>query len=201
MSTVNAEYQADPKSAQGFDYVEVKEAWGVLCEEISHILKNRGITADADYISDFLVAEQEALESANDAKKAEQAKADEAEFNLHLSKLTELQAALILLHIKYHHSFATIGELLHYSDQQADNLYQIAKDAFDSDDIQNHLFLIAHSISFDTTEADLTGILIKNARAKKSKAGRPTKSQSRKNKINNLAARVSIDLLELGLGV
>ena len=200
MSTVNAEYQADPKSAQGFDYVEVDEAWNVLCEEISGILERRGISVDEDYISDYLSVYANAKEDAEYAKKAQKANADKEEFNLHLSKLTELQAALLLLHIKYRHSFATIGELLHYSDQQADNLYQIAQAAFDSDDIQNHLFLIAHSISFDTQEADLTGILIKNARAKKSSAGRPTKSQVRKNKMQNLAARVSKgDLLDLGV--
>lgn len=197
--TENAEYQADHESAQGFEYVEVNEAWNVLCEEISGILERRGISVDEDYISDYLSVYANAKEDAEYSKKAEQAKADEDEFNLHLAKLTELQAALILLHIKYHYSFAKIGDLLGYSDQQADNFYQIAKDAFDSDDIQC-MFFISHAISLETQEADLTGILIKNACSKKSNAGRPTKSQVRKNKMQNLAARVSKgDLLELGV--
>lgn len=199
--TENAEYQADHGSSQGFNYVEVKEAWNVLCEEISGILERRGISVDEDYISDYLSAYANAREDAEEHNKAAQANADKEEFNLHLSKLSELQAALILLRIKHHYSFAKIGDLLGYSDQQADNFYQIAKGAFDSDDIQS-MFFISHAISFGTPEADLTGILLKNARNQKSRAGRPTKIQARKNKMQNLAARVSKgDLLDLGLGV
>ncbi len=197
--TENAEYQADHESAQGFEYVEVNEAWNVLCEEISHILENRGIDANVDYISDYLSAYANAKEDAEYTKKAEQAKADKEEFNLHLRKLTELQAALILLRIKYHYSFAKISDLLGYSDQQADNLYQIAQAAFDSDDIQNAFFQ-NHAVYFDSKENDLTGILLKNARNQKSRAGRPTKSQARKAKANNLASQVSNGDL-LGLGV
>lgn len=196
--TENAEYHSDKDSAQGYEIIEENDSWSVLCEEISRILEKRGITAEATYISDFLQAEQEAIESESDAKKAQKAKADKAEFNLHLSKLTELQAALILLRLKYHYTFTKISNLLNYSDQQADNLYQIAQAAFDLDDIQN-VFFSNHCIHLDSKEQDLTGILLKNARSRKSNAGRPTKAQARK---NNLAMRVCNSgdiLLELGV--
>lgn len=197
--TENAEYLGDPESTKDFDFIEVKEIWNNLCAGLSCVLEMRGIDVDADYISDFLAAEQEAIENATDANKAQKAKADAEEFNLHLSKLTELQAALILLRLKYHYSFGRIGSLLSLSDQQADNFYQIAESAFDSDDIQN-AFFSNHCIHLYSKEQDLTGVLLKNARNQKSRAGRPTKSQARKAKANNLASQVSNgDLLELGV--
>lgn len=197
--TINAEYHGDKDSAQGYEIIEENDSWNVLCEEISRILEKRGINAEATYISDFLVKEQEAIESANDVNKSQKENADKAEFNLHLSKLTELQATLILLRLKYHYSFGRIGSLMNISDQQADNFYQIAQAAFDSDDIQNTFFQ-NHVVYFDSAESYLTGILLKTARAQKSAAGRPTKSQARKAKANNLVVALSRgDLLELGV--
>ena len=182
----NPEYLPDPKSSQSYDNIDNHSDWQHLISVIKERLENRGISKDIGFISDNLSAfanrEQDKLDEQMEAER----RADIADFNAHISKLTPLHAAVLLLRIVHHWKLPKIAFLLNISDQQAGNLRKKAKRYFDSDLIQ--VDFVGHEINLKTPVNGLIKILVANRHPKKSRAGRPPKSRAKP------AANVQADL-------
>lgn len=174
----DAELQADPKSMQEYDCVDKKELIEQFCDAVVDKLEARGITVSAEFVSTFLLDKLHAQEAAAEKAEAAQKTAEKEEFNHHLAQIPERDAAIFLLHIKYHHSFQSISRFLSYSPSHIENFCHYAKTLFDVEDLatQSRLFEPTR-VTMDTPEAVLTGILIESDRQRR--AGRPSNAENR----------------------
>ena len=174
----NPEYVPDPKSSRGYDNIDNRSDWQHLCAVIQERLENRGISKDIGFISDNLSAfanrEQDKLDEQMEADR----QADIADFNAHISKLTPLHAAVLLLRIVHRWKLSAIADRLNICDEQAGNIRKKAKKYFDSDLIQ--VDFVGHEINLDTPVDDLVKILVANRHQRKSNAGRPPKVKQKK---------------------
>ncbi|WP_163098573.1 hypothetical protein GL267_002955 [Acidithiobacillus ferrianus] len=172
----NPEFRPDPKSSKLFDKIDDSSDWRLISKEIQARLKLRGINKDVDYISDHLSAYANEIQDENDAEAEAERLAEIAEFNLHIGKLKQKYAAVLLLRNCHHLSFMDIAKTLNISDEQAGNEFRDAEKYFNSDLIQ--VDFIGHEITMNTPVDELIEVLVAGARAVKSPAGRKPKPKN-----------------------